>query len=372
MEAPLLDHCPPALPPAAYRDPAWHDRELAAIWRRDWVAVGLLADFPPDTIRRRRLGDAEVIVVNADGRLAAFHNVCRHRGAELCAADGPLGRLITCPYHAWAYAPDGRLASTAFATPTGDFRREDHGLLPVLTRVWNGILFLSGAEKPPRFETDVDPDALDHWPMEGLVSGHRSEKRIACNWKVFWDNYNECLHCPGIHPGLVDRVPVYRHGVMAEAERTDGGPPEPALKPGTVSWTPDGAPCGAVFPGLTAAERAEGYRFVTIWPSAYVVAHVDHVRVVRLEPVGPAETLLTADWLFAPETLDRPGFDAARVAEFAATVMAEDAAACEMNQRGLASPAFPGGRLMPQEFELARFHAWVLDRLDAGAAGADR
>jgi Rieske 2Fe-2S family protein len=34
-----------------------------------------------------------------------------------------------------------------------------------------------------------------------------------------------------------------------------------------------------------------------------------------------------------------------------------------MNQRGLASPAFGRGTLMPQEFDIARFHAWVLDRL---------
>ena len=372
MTSPLLDHCPATLPPEAYRDPAWHAREMAAIWRRDWVAVGLAADFPAGTIRRRRLGDAEVIVVNDGGTLRAFHNVCRHRGAELCAADAPLGRLITCPYHAWAYGPDGRLASTAFATPTADFHRAEYGLLPVLIRLWNGILFLSAGDTAPPFETDTDPGALDHWPMDSLVSGHRSETRIACNWKVFWDNYNECLHCPGIHPGLVDRVPVYRHGVMAEAERTDSGPAEPALKPGAMTWTPDGAPCGSVFAGLTPEERAEGYRFVTIWPSAYVVAHVDHVRVVRLTPLGPTETLLTADWLFPPDTLARPGFDGASVASFAATVMAEDAAACEMNQRGLASPAFTGGRLMPQEYELARFHAWVRARLDDLPTGDTR
>ena len=369
MASPLLDHCPPGLPPAAYRDPDWFAREQAAIWRRDWVAVGLAADFPEDTIRRVTLGDAPAIVVNEAGSLRAFHNLCRHRGSELCPADGPLPRLIACPYHAWAYAPDGRLVSTAFGTPTPEFRREDHALLPLRTLVWNGILFLSAAPEDPALAPETGAPALDRWQRDRLVGGHRIETRMACNWKVFWENYSECLHCPGVHPGLVDMVPVYRHGVMAEAERTDGGPPEPALKPGAVTWTPGGRPCGPDIPGLGPDERAEGYRFVTIWPTCYVVAHVDHVRVVRLAPLGPGATRLVADWLFPPETLAQPGFDAAEVASFAAGVMAEDAAACEMNQRGLASPAFPGGTLMPQEYEIALFHRWVLSRLGAVQTG---
>ncbi|MGZ9811409.1 aromatic ring-hydroxylating oxygenase subunit alpha [Pseudoroseicyclus sp. H15] len=364
MSSPLLDHCPPTLPAEAYRGEAWHERELEAIWRSEWVAVGREEDFPARSVRRREVGGAEVIVVNDGAESRAFHNVCRHRGSELCAVDRPLAKLITCPYHAWAYAPDGRLVSTAFATPAEDFARAEHGLLPLHVKLWNGILFLSAAEEAPPFVTDIGADKLDSWPMAELRLGHRLETTIRCNWKVFWENYNECLHCPGIHPTLVDMVPVYKHGVMAEAERSDGGPAHTALKQGAQTWTETGAPCGPVFPGLSAEERAEGYRFVTIWPSAFVVAHVDYVRLVRLTPVSPTETKLTADWLFSEETLAQPGFDAAGVARFATQVLQEDAAACEMNQRGLASPAYQRGRLMPQEYEIAAFHAWVQRRLN--------
>lgn len=363
MASPLLDHCPPGLPAALYRDPDRHAAELAGIWRREWVAAGLVADFPDGTVRRHEIGGATVIVLREGDILRAFHNVCRHRGAELCPADGPLQGRLTCPYHAWVYAPDGRLVSTAFGTPTDDFRREDHGLLPLHLRVWNGIVFLSaGAEAPP-FGPDPGAHALDNWPMADLVPGHRLDMRVGCNWKVFWENYSECLHCPGVHPGLSARVPVYRRGVMSQAERSDGGAPDPALEPGAVTWTQDGRPCGPVFAGLTDGERAEGMRFVTILPSAYVVAHVDHVRVVRLAPLSPTETRLSADWLFPRETLAQPGFDAAGVARFAAQVMAEDAAICELNQRGLASPAFARGRLMPQEFEIAALHRWIAERV---------
>jgi Rieske 2Fe-2S family protein len=360
--SPLLDHCPETLPAAAYRDPAWFAHEMRTIWAREWVAVGRLSDLPPGTLRRATVAGQSVLLArDAAGALSAFHNVCRHRGAELCAeAERPLGRLITCPYHTWAYGTDGRLVSTAFATPTADFRREDHGLLPVALRVWAGTIFLCLAADPPDLTPDLGLDALDAWPMDALVTGHREVRGIACNWKVFWENYNECLHCPGVHPALSERVPVYAKGVMSAAE-TDDPPPGPVLG-GAQSWTVSGRACGPGFPGLSAEQRAAGHTFVTTYPSTFMVGHVDYIRSVRLEPTGPETTRLTAEWLFLPETLALPGFDLRDVVDFAGTVLAEDAAACEMNQRGLASSAYRRGRLMPQEFDIARFHEWVTER----------
>lgn len=66
-----------------------------------------------------------------------------------------------------------------------------------------------------------------------------------------------------------------------------------------------------------------------------------------------------AEWYFTPETLAQPGFDAAKVAAFAKIVIEQDGAASEMNQRGMHSPAFKAARLMPEEYEIHRFHQWV-------------
>lgn len=371
--SPRLTHCPAGLPAVAYHDAGWHLREMAGIFGRDWVMAGRLADLAPGTMRREKVGSAEVILCrSADGHLSAFHNSCRHRGAELCnAAVRPLGRRIACPYHGWAYAADdGRLLSTAHARPTADFRAADHGLVPLHLRLWAGFIFLSAAAQPPDLWADVPLTTFDNWPMADLQTAHRHEAEIACNWKVFWENYSECLHCPGIHPGLCAMVPVYRQGVMAAPEQAgwaEGDAAPPALRPGAESWTPTGAPCGPAFPGLTDAERRAGHSFVTLWPSAYVVAHVDYVRSVRLVPLSPTRTRLIAEWHFAPETLAQDGFDAAAIAAFAQTVLDEDAAAAEMNQRGLTSPAFAHARLMPEEYEIHRFHRWVLSRLEMHA-----
>lgn len=368
--SPRLDHCPEGLPRAAYLDEGWFAQEMATVFSKGWVMAGRLADFAPGTMRRVTVGPAQVVVCRmADGAVSAFHNTCRHRGSELCRAEvEPLGKLVTCPYHAWAYAAkDGRLVSTAHALPTADFDKAAHGLHPVAAQVWAGFLFLSAAANPPPLRGDVPLSVLDNWPMAGLVTGHRHEAELACNWKTFWENYSECLHCPGIHPELCDMVPIYARGIMGPTEAADWTPDTPArpnLKPGAESWTLTGAPCAPAFPGLSDAERQAGYTFVTLWPTAYVVAHVDYVRSVRLVPLSATRTRLIAEWHFAPETLARPGFDPAEVAAFAKIVLAQDAEASEMNQRGMASPAFTRARLMPEEYEIHRFHQWLMNQME--------
>ncbi|MBI1172592.1 Rieske 2Fe-2S domain-containing protein [bacterium] len=364
--SPLLAHCPPGLPRAAYVEPDWFAREQSTIWARNWVMAGRVSDLPVGRMRAFSLAGAPVLICrDGQGAISAFHNTCRHRGAELCHTEREMGKLITCPYHAWAYAAsDGRLVSMGPATPTDDFLKAENGLQPVSHLIWNGFLLLDLSGRAV-LAPDAGTDALNAWPMERLLTGHRSSRLIACNWKVFWENYSECLHCPGIHPELCDRVPVYAKGIMARDEVAQPSQSGTRLKAGTQSWTPSGAPCGPLFPDLTEAQRLSGATFVTLWPTGYIVAHVDHVRAVRLEPLGPTQTRLTAEWYFAPETLDQPGFDAAHVASFAQTVLDQDAEATEMNQRGLASPAFTQARLMPQEYEIHRFHQWVRQAMES-------
>lgn len=365
--SPLLDHCPPSLPAVAYLDPAWYAAEERAIWRRHWIYVGRDRDLPPMTMRRLSVGGQNLVLVkDREGAVTAFHNTCRHRGAELCPVDEKSlkSRLISCPYHQWSYSLAGDLVRTPFVSVTEDFRKEEHGLFRVHVRAWNGFLFVSLADDPPAFEdaSDFGISALDNWPMADLVTGHTWVKELQCNWKVFWENYNECLHCPGIHPELSDMVPIYSKGYMAPNEAPDWRPDDahaPALKSGAKSWTMNGAPCGPEFPGLTQAERDAGQTFVTFLPTMFVVAHVDYVRVVSLRPLGPERTELKAEWLFAAETLAAPGFDLGNVVNFAGLVMSQDGGACEMNQRGLRSERFQRGTLMPQEFDVFRFQEWV-------------
>ncbi len=252
----------------------------------------------------------------------------------------------------------------------GRFQKDDYGLYSVHVREWNGFVFVCLADDAPDFAKapDLGLAVYDNWPMADLVTGHTTTTELACNWKIFWENFNECLHCPGIHPELCDMVPVYKQGIMGHEEASDWTPetPMPAhgLKPGARTWTASGQPCGPEFPGLTDAERDAGYLFVTLLPTMFIVAHVDYVRAVSLRPIGPEKTELKAEWLFPRETLAAPGFDLGNVVDFTKIVLRQDGDACEMNQRGLRSSRFTRGVLAPQEYAVFQVHEWVRRQLE--------
>jgi Rieske 2Fe-2S family protein len=371
--SPLLGRYEPSLPAVSYYDPAWFEREQKQIWARNWVYAGRSNDLPAMTMRRLSVAGQNLILVkDQDGSITCFHNTCRHRGSELCgAAERSLtSRLIVCPYHQWSYSLSGKLVGTSFASATGDFRKEDYGLFPANVREWNGFVFVCLADNPPDFSRvpDLGVGIYDNWPMAELVTGHTMTTELVCNWKIFWENYNECLHCPGIHPELCDMVPVYKKGIMGHEEAADWTPEKPGpahnLKPGAKTWTMNGQPCGPEFPRLTEAERNAGYHFVTLLPAMFIVAHVDYVRAVSLRPLGPETTELKAEWLFPKETLDAPGFDLGNVVDFASLVIRQDGDACEMNQRGLRSSKFERGILAPQEYAIFQVHEWVRRQME--------
>ncbi|WP_425506765.1 aromatic ring-hydroxylating oxygenase subunit alpha [Sphingomonas rhizophila] len=55
------------------------------------------------------LGESVIVIRGDDGQVRAFANVCRHRGSRLVDGTGGCARVLTCPYHAWSYARDGKL-----------------------------------------------------------------------------------------------------------------------------------------------------------------------------------------------------------------------------------------------------------------------
>ncbi len=65
------------------------------------------------------IGEMIVVVRGNDDKVRAFHNVCRHRAARV--VDGPAGNCgqrLNCPYHAWSYDLEGKLAGIPSARPS--------------------------------------------------------------------------------------------------------------------------------------------------------------------------------------------------------------------------------------------------------------
>ena len=360
-----------------YIDPTHYQRELAAIWRRNWVYLCRADSLPAaPSFRTFTIGDQPIIVVrDRDDTLRAFFNTCRHRGSTLCpSAEGRLpGGHITCPYHAWSYKLDGTLAKMPSVRPEGYLDTKQLSLYGVSLRNWRGFIYvhLGDTAHAADGHFNENRELFGHWPLEDLVVGRTMTKRLACNWKIFWENYNECLHCPGVHPGLSSLVPIYKRGIMEPRDdpqwRAHEGKVEPryagGLKAGAQTWSLDGKPVGLSFPQLTEEERRLGYHYMTSLPSHYLVLHVDHVRSTRLLPVGPEAMEIEIQWLFPKATLEDPSVNIANACDFSAQVMSEDGAACELTQRGLHSAPHKQGYLLPEDYDVFRFQQWVRAQL---------
>jgi len=363
----------PGLGADRYFDPAHHARELEQIWYRQWIYAGRSTELPgPQSFLRFALGDQQLMLLrDVDGSLRGFHNTCRHRGAALCREErGEFASAqILCPYHAWAYSLEGRLLRTSSKRLPEGFESGEHSLYPVGVREWNGFMFATLAANPPPFGATFDQplDRLDAWNPAQLLVGHVQSKTIACNWKIFWENYNECLHCPTVHRELSQLVPLYGRGLLEP--RDDPRWPEYAgdadpkyrggLRRGAATWSKDGQVSAAPFPNVSAADAALGAVYLTGLPSMFVVGHVDYMRVVRLLPQGPERTELRVEYLFAPETLRDPDFRLANIVEFTDQVMSEDVAVCELNQLGLHALPHARGVVMPEEYAIKQFHDWL-------------
>ena len=211
------------LPTDLYQGDAPLKAERDAILRRTWQFIGHEAmvpnagDYLADVV-----GGAPVVVVRkADGELAGFHNVCRHRAGALVAdGQGNCGEAFTCRYHGWRYALDGRLrAATDFGAAPG-FDPRNYGLFPVRLETWRGLVFVNlDAEAQPLARLIAPLAARWTADLSALPLIERRSHRIACNWKTYVENYLEGYHLPMVHPEFDDDVVVadYRTEIEGEA-----------------------------------------------------------------------------------------------------------------------------------------------------------
>src|SRR5688500_6089380 len=193
------------LPAHAYVDSQWFDAEMERVFATMWLAAGRAAelDRAGAFICREVAGASVLIVRGTDGSIRAFHNVCRHRGTRLCIEDhGTLKGSIQCPYHAWTYGLDGRLLSAPQMDGVDGFDRSEYALRAVACDEWDGHIFINlSANATPLGDQLADlPARFAPWRMQELRRAHRIEYDVKTNWKLVVQNYNECLHCPIIHP----------------------------------------------------------------------------------------------------------------------------------------------------------------------------
>ncbi len=349
------------LPAAAYTSGSVLDWEAKNVFRATWVCVGRFDELVgPGQIRAIEIaGEGVLLVRDADGRLTAFSNVCRHRGHELAPVGEAIdARLIRCPYHSWSYRYDGSLRAAPTFTQTPGFDMSEWPLIPVRTAVYGGWAWvdLSGSA----------PDIEDHFGNLGEIMAPYETERlrtaavhqyvIAANWKVITENYNECYHCSTIHPELCEVTPPDSGRDHQPTGMWLGGTME--LKPHAATMSLDGASKGANFRHIK-GEAARQVWYLTVTPNLLLSLHPDYVMTHRITPLAPGETHVECAWLWPPEAFELEGFDPSYAVDFWDITNREDWTACEAVQRGVFNRGYRPGPLSSWEGTVHQFLAWT-------------
>ena len=350
----------PTLDGADYTGQATYDEERERIWFDGWVCVGRSSEVERagDFIVRDLLGESIVVTRDGAGRPRAFYNVCAHRGTQLVdtAPDcGHVNKVFKCPYHAWSYDLEGRLVGTPNVHDDELFDRGDYPLHTVAADEYAGFLFVSLAGQPEPLITSLKASVetitdFDRYRMGDLRLGARIVYEVKANWKIVVENYNECLHCPQIHPELVQVVPLFRFGEVWDEEIRDDGN---RMVDGATSFTISGTSELPKLPGLQ-PEDYEMYYGSYEFPNLMLNLHPDCGMYYIAYPKGPNHTTVVSEFLFRPETIDGPNFKPEPVIELWDLISRQDWEVCQRAQTGVGSRAFTTGIYPRQD----RFLYW--------------
>jgi glycine betaine catabolism A len=362
------------LPPGAYVDPAVFSWEQQNFFGGGWTCVGFSAELAkPGDQRAESVGAGGVLLSrDAGGTLHAFSNFCRHRGHELLPCGVSAQRQsIVCPYHSWTYDLDGGLKTAKGFKGTAGFDERQWGLVELPVAEWHGLIFVDGSGQAGSLQealADLDPLVAPYEP-ERLVIAGRHEYDASSNWKILTENYHECYHCPMIHPELCRVSPPKSGENYHPSGAWVGGWMD--LRDGMSTMSLDGTSLGVPLRGLD----EQGLRtviYVNVFPNILLSLHPDYVMTHRLTPLAVDRTMIECTWAFAPEALERPGFDPGYAVEFWDITNKQDWGACESVQRGLSSAHAIAGPLSPDEDAVYQFVTMVARGYTGQSAWAPR
>ena len=346
-----------SLPGWIYHDPEFLELENRTIFRTAWQIVCHLNDLPRvgDYQAFQFLGES-VFVVRSEEGVRAFHNVCRHRAARLLDGNqGHCGRRITCPYHAWSYALDGRLVGVPERELFKGLDSAAHGLVPVEHEIFLGFIFVRLAPGLPSVRDMAAPylHELKPYGLETLVPlGRISLRPRPVNWKNVTDNFSDGLHINVAHPGLTR---LFGRGYGIEAK------PWIDKMWGTLRDTPSSNWSERMYQRLLPPlphlppERQRLWTYFKLWPNIAFDIYPDQIDFFQMLPVSPTETLIREVCYAQPD--ERRAMRAARYLNWRINkhVSLEDKALIERVQQGMGSSSYTSGPLAESEVCLRSF-----------------
>ena len=346
-----------SLPGWVYFDPEFFEAEKRAFLRASLQVVCHASDIPQPGDWRTLdfLGENVIVIRGDDGTVSAFANVCRHRGSRLVDGEAGCAKVLTCPYHAWSYGRDGRLAGVPHRDQYPGLRPDDLGLLPVHLEEWRGFLFVSleaGAPTVAEMMAPYDQEVVPYRFEELRAIGRVTRRFRPLNWKTIADNYSDGLHIAVGHPGLTRlfgksyRIEADEHVDRMEADfvqKESANPSERAYQ--------------RFLPRVEHLPKSHQRKWLyyKLFPNVAFDIYPDQVDFMQFLPLSATETLIREISYALPD--DRREMRAARYLNWRINrrVNAEDTKLIARVQLGMQSPAYVAGPLGTSEVCLRSF-----------------
>jgi len=321
-------------PAETYTSPARARQEWDSFFRGHAQIIGMSGDLPePGSFTTHDDFDLPILATrDQSGRFRAFANVCRHRGAVVETETRGKKKLFSCPFHAWTYAPDGRLVAVPKEDHFGQIDKNCHGLTELPTKEHCGLLWVH-----PQADGVLDMDNLmggltpefDSWDFSRMVYLGEDTYETPMNWKLAIDTFGETYHFSALHKNSL--FPFF-HGNV-QAYDTYGRNHRMSL-------------CTRGIDELRGTDEADWHITDGAFPVYYMFPNVQvnvgatTVILVRVYPHGddPHRSFSRITFYGRPEALDH---DDERLVElprqFAEIIRDEDYVAAASSHRGLRS-----------------------------------
>ena len=315
------------IPAAWYVDERIGRLERERVFGSNWIAVGR-ADQVAEVgqfFTFDLAGEPLVVVRGADRGLRAFYNVCRHHAAAVMTAPCGVAQHLRCPYHGWTYGLDGSLKGAPEFGGVCNFERAANGLVPIRVACWESFVFVNLNAEGLALESYLG-ELTQRISVGGLRFFARKSYTLACNWKVYVDNYLDGgYHVPHLHKAL--------NSVLDYSEYTIENGPNYVLQSSPMVASQD----------ASVAETRTGSRadYYWLYPNFMINLYEGVMDTNLVLPLGQEKCLVVFDFFFGDSS---ETYKAESVA-VSDRVQDEDVDICESVQRGLHSRAYGSGRL---------------------------
>jgi choline monooxygenase len=266
------------LPPAFYTSEDFFALERAHIFEKEWLCLGRAEEVPNpgDYFATEMLGEPLIVVRGEDGGIRVLSNVCRHRASTIVEGRGN-ARHFVCPYHAWTYGIDGRLATAPYMDRVAGFDVDRHPLPELASATWQGFVFvnLDGKAPPlaPRLAA-LDDLLRNQHPAE-MTSQWTRAYPCDANWKCVAENALEAYHLSVLH-----RTTLHSSTPTRLAEKLPCGDAYTAYR---SHYDPNFQPDLPVHPDVTEAEKRFSVLFF-VYPTLLVSVAARRISYLCLDP----------------------------------------------------------------------------------------